>query len=114
MTDVLPLQGQVGDSLAQKAVVYDVVDGVATLRDLSGVTLAAAVRYGPTSEADLAPAPNLVAAVTDAEHGTLELSLPVNHALDAGDFYYEIDQIKGANRTTLLSGPLAIKPSLFA
>lgn len=108
------LNAKVGDSYEIDLMARPIVDGFAVQRSLAGASLAVVVRYGPTADADLAPSPNLVADIGDADEGIVSLSMVKDHALKPGTYFYEVDAIYSAtDRKTVLHGVLNVAPSLF-
>lgn len=111
--DTANLTGQIGDNLSTVVRVSDVdINGVARPRPLGGATLRARVRYGNDPQSDLAP-DNLRAVVEDPAQGIVLVSLPMDHLLPAGFYYYEIDLAQGTGNETILHGRLTIEPTLF-
>ena len=93
--------------------VYSDADGTAIPRSLGGATVEAVIRLGPTALSDPAP-DNFRATITQASQGVATISLPRDHALPAGAFYYEVDvQYADNARETVLAGSLTVRPSLF-
>ena len=101
------------DSLAHRLRVSTAdAAGVAKPRPLGNATVETRLRFGDTAAADLAPVA-LQAGIEDAVQGIVRLSLPADHALKPGVYFWEADLLQAGERITIGAGQLAVLPTLF-
>ena len=82
--------------------------------DLTGWTVVAGLREGPTKDATIAPTP-LTATITDAANGLIRVSLPRLHRLKVGFRYHgEVDIRRDNESLTAMKATFDVQPSVVS